>query len=305
MILSKYRIAIIALVIAALIWGMSAPIFKWSLAAVSPFTFIFIRFFLASLLLLPFTMHRLTIKRKDIPKLIMLAFVGFILHIPTIFIGLTLAPSINASIIATSSPIFLLFASFFILKERIKRKVLFGTIISILGILFIILQPVIEAGFDGSLIGNLLFVVSMFSFVLYTILLKEFNLPYSPLTLTFWVFALATISFFPMFLVENAGAPLYIPPQGLIGILFGAIFTSNLAYLLFNFAVKHIHASEVGMFLYIDPIVTALVAMPLLGEQITAAFIAGSVLVFAGIFIAEGRIHYHPLHKLKKSISTP
>lgn len=298
--LSKAHLAILALITTAVIWGASAPIFKWSLATVGPFTMIFIRFLLASVILLPFTMHNLKIKITDIPKIMLLAFVGFTLHIPTIFVGLTLAPSMNASIIATAAPVFLIFASFFILKEKIKPKIIFGTILSICGILLIILQPAIESGLDGSLIGNLLFVVSMSCFVLYTILMKEFNLPYSPTTITFWTFVFATLSFLPMFLWENGTAPLQLSTQGLIGILFGAVFTSNLAYLLFNFGVKYIHASEVGMFLYIDPVITALVAVPLLNEQITTALIVGSVLVFGGIFIAEGRLHYHPIHKLNR-----
>lgn len=296
---TKSHAAVLALIGANIIWGASPPIFKWALDAIPPFTFIFIRFLLASLMLLPFTIHDLRIKRSDIPKVIALAFVGFTLHIPTIFLGLTLAPSINVSIISSSAPIVLLIGSYFMLKERLKKKTLFGTMLGLSGILLIILMPVIEKGFVGEIVGNLLFIVSMISFSLYTILMKEFKLPYSPKTLTFWIFAFATISFFPMYLFESQGAPLHIPLQGLIGILFGAIFTSNLAYMLFNFAVSHIHANEVGVFLYIDPIVTVLVAVPLLGEEITLTFLLGALLVFSGIFIAEGRLHYHPFHKLR------
>lgn len=295
---SKPQLAIIALISANIIWGASAPIFKWSLESIPPFTFVFVRFFLAAVMLLPFTLHRLKISRRDIPKVIALAFVGFILHIPTIFVGLTIAPSINASIISSSAPILLIIGSYFALKEKLKRKTLFGTMLGLVGILLIIILPIFQTGIEGELIGNLLFVVSMMSFAVFTILLKEFNLPYSPLTLTFWLFVCAAIAFFPLYLVESQGQPLQISSQGLVGILFGAVFTSNIAYMLFNFAIKHIHANEVGVFLYIDPIVTILIAIPLLGEKLTLSFLLGALLVFAGIFIAEGRFHYHPIHKL-------
>lgn len=297
--LRKSKLAILALIGANIIWGASPPIFKWSLEAVPPFTFIFIRFLLASLILLPFTLHNLKIARGDIPKVITLAFVGFTLSIPTIFLGLILAPSVNVSLIYSSAPIMLLLGSYFILREKLKKKTLFGTMLGFAGVLAIILMPIIEGGFAGELIGNLLFVVSMIAFSCYTILLKEYKLPYSPLTLTFWIFTLAALSFFPLYLWESQGAPLQIPPQGLAGILFGAIFTSNIAYMLFNFAVRYIRANEVGVFLYIDPVATILIAVPLLGEQITLTFLLGALLVFSGIFIAEGRLHYHPLHKLR------
>jgi drug/metabolite transporter (DMT)-like permease len=297
--LSKHRLAVLALILTAIVWGASPPIFKWALDAIPPFTFIFVRFLLATLMLLPFTTHKLKVAKKDIPKIALLGFVGFTLHIPTIFIGLTLAPSINASMIATSAPVFLIIGSFFLLREKIHRKIIFGTTLSMIGILLIILRPFFESGFNGSIIGNLLFVISTLWFVIYTILLKEFRLPYSPLTITFWIFAFATMTFFPLYLWESHGVALNIPLQGLIGILFGAVFTSNVAYMLFNFALKYIHANEVGVFLYIDPVVTVLIAIPLLGETITMTFLLGALLVFSGIFIAEGRLHYHPLHKLK------
>jgi drug/metabolite transporter (DMT)-like permease len=42
------------------------------------------------------------------------------------------------------------------------------------------------------------------------------------------------------------------------------------------------------------------IANPLLGEHVTTWFFLGASLVFVGIFIAEGRIHYHPLHLLRR-----
>lgn len=297
--LSKHHLAVIALILTTAIWGASAPIFKWSLQEVGPFTFIFIRFLLASLILLPFTLHKLKIARQDLPKVLLLVFVGFTLHIPTIFLGLTMAPSINASIISTAAPVFLLAASVFVLGERVKRKVVFGTVLSLAGILLIVLRPLFDNGMEGAILGNLLFVTSTLCFVLYTILLKEFKLPYSPFTLTFWIFALAAVSFIPLYLWEAHNTPLVLSSQGMIGILFGAVFTSNIAYMLFTFALRSIRTSEVGVFLYVDPLVTVLVAVPLLGEKVTLTFLTGSLLVIAGIFLAEGRIHYHPLHKLR------
>jgi drug/metabolite transporter (DMT)-like permease len=69
--------------------------------------------------------------------------------------------------------------------------------------------------------------------------------------------------------------------------------------MLFAYGVRYIRTSEVGIFGYIDPIATVLIAYPLLGEGITISFILGALFVFLGIYLAEGRIHYHPLHLLR------
>ena len=84
-----------------------------------------------------------------------------------------------------------------------------------------------------------------------------------------------------------------------LGILFGVFLSSALAYFLFNYGIAKIKTQEVGLFTYIDPIVAVLIAAPLLQEYPTAHFFAGTLLVFGGIFFAEGRVHWHPFHKLK------
>ena len=182
-------------------------------------------------------------------------------------------------------------------------KVAFGTIISLLGVFIVVIRPLIDNGFDSGIIGNLLFILATLSLVLYTLLMKEYALPYKSTTVTFWMFAIATAIFLPFFLWETSATPIInsLTYQGIIGILFGALFTSVIAYVLYNYAIKRVNANEIGIFLYIDPIITALIAVPLLGEKITPLFLIGSFFVFLGIFVAEGRIHYHPLHKLRRA----
>ncbi len=269
---------------------------------IPPFSFAFLRFLLAALILLPFTLHTLKIRREDIIKLCILAFFGFFIHIALLLIGLTISSSINSPIIASSAPIFLLLGSFFFLKEKIKKKVLFGTLISLLGVMVIILRPLFDHGLDGTIIGNFLFLIATISFVVYTVLLKDYKLPYSSVTLTFYMFALSTIMFLPFSFweLQTHLDKITLTSQSLLGILYAAIFTSVLGYVLYNYAIRFVKANETGIFLYMDPVIAVLIAVPLLGEHVTTSFILGSILVFIGIFIAEKRIHYHPLHHLKK-----
>lgn len=300
--LSKYHFAILALMGTNIIWGASVPIFKWSLQDMPPFTFAFIRFLLASLFILPFTMHRLKITRQDIISLFVLAFVGFFVHIGLLLVGLKISSSLNASIITTAAPVFLIIGSMIFLKEKVRLGVILGTILSLIGVIVIILRPIFDVGLDGTISGNILFVISTLSFVAYTFLLKNYSTHLKTTTVTFYMFAFSTLMFLPLFLMESASHNLFefITFQSMFGILFGALLTSVAGYLFYNFAIRYIKASETGIFLYMDPIVTILVAIPLLGEKLTSFFLFGTLLVFVGIFIAERRIHYHPLHRLRK-----
>lgn len=300
--LSKLHTAVLAIIAANVIWGGASPIFKWSLQNIEPFTLAFLRFLLAALILLPFTMHKLKVKKRDIPMLILLAIVGFNIHISFFLWGLKLASSINAPIIASSAPIFLFLGSWFFLKEHPKRKVLLGTLVSLLGVIIIIARPLLEHGIDTSVMGNIFYLFGTFALVIYTILLKRISHKYPVSVLTFWTFAISSVFFVPLVLWETQSAPFLhdLNIQGYIGIFYGAIFSSLLAYLCYTLAIKHIAANEIGIFMYVDPVVTVLIAIPLLGETITTPFLAGALFVFLGIFISEGRIHYHPLHKFRQ-----
>lgn len=299
--LTKYKIAIIGLILANIIWGASAPIFKWSMQSIGPMELGFLRFSLASLLLLPFVVHRLQVSRRDLLRLFFLGFIGFGLNIGLTLFGLKLAPSINAPVIGSAVPVFLLLGSIVFLKEKAKSKAIIGTLMGLVGVLIIVIEPLLRTGFDSAVIGNLLFVLSNFALIAYTLLLKKFDFKYPSLTVTFWLFAFAALNFLifiPIF-GGDLGFVTTLDAKALVGIVFGTIFTSTIAYVGYNYAVQHVPANEVGVFLYIDPVIAALIAIPLLNEQITVSYILGTILVFVGIFIAEGRIHFHPIHKLR------
>lgn len=293
--------AVVGLIIANLIWGAASPIFKWSLQDIEPFTLAFLRFFIGALILLPFTLHRLHVDKKDWLKLLLISLTGITINISFFFLGLQKTASVNAPIIASAAPVIIILGSILFLGERPKKIVILGTLLSLIGVISIIVEPMIEKGLDASVIGNLFLILSVLGSVIHTILLKGFTRKYSALSITFWSFLIGGAFFLPMLSVEvqNHGFLTNLTMQGLIGILFGAVLASALAYYLYALALKYVVASEAGIFTYMDPVVAIVIAIPLLGEKITPVFVFGSILVFVGILIAEKRLPWHPIHKLR------
>lgn len=301
--LSKHKLAILALISANIIWGASFPIYKWALTDVPPFTFVFLRFFLGALIIFPFTLRNLNIAKEDQGKLIGYSLIGITTAISLLFLGLRLSPSINAPIIYSSGPILLILFSIFYLKEKPKRKVVIGTTISLIGVLVVVLRPILEHGFNLAILGNLFFVLACIADATSIVILEKIMKRYNPLTIIFWSFIIGSIPLLPLVAFEQLQHPLLkeISIQGIIGISYGVLLAAVAAHLCFAFGAKYIRTSEVGIFAYVDPVATALIAIPLLGESITFYYLLGAVFVFTGIFIAEGRIHYHPFHLLSKS----
>ena len=302
--MSAHQKGILALITANIIWGAASPIFKFALQNISPFTLAFIRFYGATLILLPFAYPYLKIHKKDYLKIFWLSFFGVTVNISFFFLGLKYAPSINAPIIASSGPIFIYLFSIFLLKEKPHFKVLLGLIVSLIGVLVIIGQPFLEGNIDGQLIGNLFLILATLGSVGHIIISKEILHDYHPSTIAFWSFLIGTITFLPFLIWEiMAGHNIYaLDYRGVIGIVFGIFLSSALAYTLFEYGIKYINAQDVGIFTYIDPLAAILIAVPLLGEHITSIYLLGAFLVFGGIFIAEGRLHYHPFHLFHKRL---
>lgn len=300
--LSRTKLAILALILANIIWGAAFPIYKWALKDLQPFTFGFLRFFFASLLLLPFVANKLHIEKKDIRQLLLLGLLGVTGEIGFLNLGLLYSASINAPVVGSAAPVFLIVGGVLFFKEKIKSKVVLGTLVSLTGVLVVVLRPVFERGLDVSLLGNLLFVLHTIANISYTLILHKIAKKYDILTLSFWTFFIGSLGFLPFVGHELMNHPLtsQLTMQGLIGLLYGIILSGAIGYSCFAYGLKYILASDVGVFMYVDPIVSVMVAVPLLGEQITFYFIIGSLLVFAGIFIAEGRLHYHPFHLLAR-----
>jgi drug/metabolite transporter (DMT)-like permease len=304
--LSRTHLAVYALIIANIIWGAAAPIFKWSLESVPPFTFIFMRFFPTAIILLPFVAGHMVIKKQDIGKLLIIALIGVTISISTFIIGLRLTESINAPIIGSSGPIFLIFAAMLFLKEHSSGKMILGALISLLGVLLIIFQPLLMHGFQGSILGNLLLVISTITGVIQTIYLKKIMPGYRATTIVFWYALIGSLPFLPLMFHELTTSTFlyHVDMKSVVGIFYGIVPSTVFAHVMNVYAIKALPASETGIFSYIDPLATIIVALPLLHESITMMYLVGSLLVFAGIFISENRLHWHPIYMLKMLVLT-
>ena len=295
---------ILALIIANIIWGAASPIFKFALQNIPPFTLAFIRFFFAGLIFVPFVINKwqpLTVRQWI--EIILVGFFGVTINISFFFLGLGKTESINAPIIASSGPIFIYLLSVQFLKEKPKLKVFTGMLIGLLGVLIIILSPIFlgqkKLAF-GEIQGNLFFLLATLGTVFQTIVGKDVLRKINSFQVTLISFLFGSLTFLPFMrneLVSWSFTNLDI--RGIVGIIFGIFLSSALAYYLYYWGISKIKAQEVGLFAYIDPVIAVLIAIPLLGEYPNLYFFIGSIFVFGGIYLAEGRVHWHPFHKLK------
>lgn len=297
--LSNTKLAILALIAANIIWGAGLPIYKWTLEIIPVYTFTFLRFFTGALIILPFAFRSFRFQTRDLLKIILLGLLSVTIQIPLLFLGLKLSPSINAPIIISSGPIILIVFAIIFLKEKISQKLIIGTLISLGGVLLLVFKPEIFNGNFNTTLGSFFIFSATVCSVFQAILLKKIMKRNDIATIMFLTFMIGSIPLLPLVFSElntfNFGL---INFQAIFGLTYGIVLASVISHFLFFFGIKYLDVSNVGIFAYVDPIATILVAVPLLHETISPTYAIAAFLVFGGIFIAEGRIHYHPFHKL-------
>ena len=74
---------------------------------------------------------------------------------------------------------------------------------------------------------------------------------------------------------------------GWLGVLYLGVLASAACYWLYNFALRSLDASTVGIYTNIDPVVGVACAFVFLEETLSPAQIVGALVVFAGIWLAS------------------
>lgn len=290
----------LALIIANVLWGGSPPIFKYTMESVPPFTLAFLRFFIATCILVPFTPLART-RRIDLTTWIYILWGGFFslaMNISFFLLGLQRTASINAPIVLSSGPVFLYILSVVFLKERARWRILSGLLVALTGTCIIVFQPILQSGAAGhDFIGNLFYLAATVSGVIGTVVLKKALERVGVRLVSFYAFAAAALVFLPFAVFEwFSTGMISVPTKSVFGIGYGSV--SALAFALYYYGLARMNAQDVGIFTYINPMTTIIVAWLLLHEQPGGLFMVGTGLVFAGIFIAEQGHNIHHVHSL-------
>ncbi|MCL5438727.1 MAG: DMT family transporter [Patescibacteria group bacterium] len=296
----------LALIFASIIWGATGPVMKLTLETIPIFSLGFIRFGIAALILLPFVYKKLSIKKEDWPLLVLSALFGVTFNIAFFFWGLTMTSGLNSGIIVASTPILtLIFAAVF-LGEKISKNMILGCIVGIIGIAIIIGKDILKNGVTLSPYGDLLILAAVVVFIIYEMISKNLFKRYSPVTITFYSFAIGSITFLPTAFYEYSINPNWINNLSLpsyLGIASGIFLSSLAAYILWQWGLSKSSESRAGFFFYLDPVSSTIASVILLSEKITWPFILGSIFIFLGLFIAEHRYPYSRTAPIKNSLN--
>lgn len=286
---SDNKKALIALILAAIVGGGIPVLGKIGLTVIPPFTFTFLRFFIAALFIVPiFLMNRPKIDR-ELLKVLSVSLLASV-NVTLFAFGVRLTTATISQMLYAVVPMVTVVFSYFLLKEKVTRKKLFGVCLGFLGVLLIILLPAIgkSSPFKGNMLGNIIIFIAVFIFTLYSVLSKRFQSKYTPIQLTTFLALTTIVVMLPVAFLEFKTSHAWVNHLS-VGILFSVLyiglFGGFLYYLLYQYAIKHGTPIIASMTMFLQPVATFIWAFLLLGERLTYGLIIGAILALSGAWI--------------------
>ncbi|WP_078431168.1 DMT family transporter [Metabacillus halosaccharovorans] len=277
-------------------WGVSFVSTKAVLDKLDPFTLLVIRFgigavFLCILLLI--LNEKLTINITYIPHLIVLGILGVFIHQVIQASALLTIDASSAGWMISLSPIFTVILSMIFLHEKMTLFKAIGMILALFGV-FLVTTAGSEQTFEPVLnIGYLLMLLSTLNWAIYSVLLKKLSIPLSPLVITFYMSTIGFILTFP-FLIRNKGweSLSHLQTGEWAHLFFLGIFVSGVAYWYWAKALHVLEATQVSVFLYLEPLATLIAAVVLLHEKIILISVIGGIIIIIGVIFVNGQLHH-------------
>lgn len=299
--MSHRTTAYLYLFLVSVIWGAASPVVKHTLTWFTPWIFLTYRFFISTLITIPyFRYHRIRLPKKprDLWLVIAISFLSGPVTLGLFFLGLSKTSALTGSLLTTMGPLLLILGGAYFFRDRITRQEKTGITVAVLGTLFTAFSPFILNGHNhviGRFEGNLLMIGATIADISAALLAKKAMqrgidaslLAQLQFILGFVLYLPAILLFYPNgFIIQSiASAPL----AAHLGVFYMAVLSGTLAYTLRNIGLRKIEVSESALFSYLQPLWAAILAVLWLKEAMTPAYLMGGIIIATGVIIAESK----------------
>lgn len=290
------RLAYLALFVNALIWGVAFPIIKPALDYITPMQYLYFRFLVAGVFSLPIFLVYWIKSRPKLSysiKVLLIELFGMAFPLWMLYEGLSRTSALEASLIGSTGPIFVVLGGIIFLHERENRREWQGLALSLLGSLILVAEPLLTGSHldtPTSTGGNLYIMGYNIIYTMYVIIAKKQYRTHPPVfygSLTY----LGTACIYALILMHKHAllpiSALFTTPHVLFPVVYMAIPGSILAFGLYLYAQSKIEVSEANLFTYLNGVIAIPAAFFLLGEVPSLITIIATLIIASGVIRAE------------------
>ena len=229
------------------------------------------------------------IERRDWPRVALLGLLVVPLNQGFFLFGMVRSTPSHASLLYALTPLVVFLLARVMIRERTPWSALAGIVIAFAGVILILTERGLKNEM-GVLRGDLLILVAVFAWALYTVLSKPLLARYDGMAVTTGAIVSGTLMTLPALLIPGAVPPLRsLTPPIWGAVLYLAIGTSVIAYPLYMYALRHLDTAKVAVAQNTQPVITSILSWIVFRERFTPAFFLGAALILAGVTWVETR----------------
>ena len=275
--------------IAVMIWSINSIVSKLSADAIDPAAISFYRWLLALLVLTPFILPGVWRQRRQVKphlgQLLLLGLLGMVMYQSLAYYAAHSVSALFMGIIGALIPLLTVLLSVVILRIAPTVGILFGSIISFAGLVWLVSEgnlPLLLSHGLGK--GELMMLSASASYALYGVLTKRWAIPLPIWQSLYMQIVFGVLLLLPGFLfAPDVTLNLHNIPL----VAFAGLFASIIAPFLWIHGVQRLGASTTTIFMNLIPIFTALIAVLFLHEQLHSYHWIGGGLTLFGVILAQ------------------
>lgn len=282
---------LVALVLVQLLFASLAVAGKYAFDHhVPPFALAAVRVFLAAVILAAAALRMpVRVARGDLPALFGLALLGVVFNQLLFLKGLELTSVVNVGLLLPTIPIFTFLVAVALRREHFNAARALGIVVALAGA-FVLLRAESFDLSNRTALGNLLIVLNSLSYSFYLVLSRPLLERYPPGLVVAWTFLFGALLMIPIGANDVAGAyqaGLFTLPI-LAAVLWIVAGPTVGSYRLNNYALRHLPASTVGVYVFLQPVFTILLALLFRpDEHLTLRDGLGGALILAGVLLVS------------------
>ncbi len=278
---------------AALFWGVSFVATKSALRELHPLTIIVLRFGMGVLILFLAVWQAHLLKpvgRRDLLLLAILGAIGVALHQGLQVTGLELTSASSMAWLVALNPVFTASLAWMFLSEVFGPFKVLGLAIAFVGAIVVVTKGTLSPDtlHLPSTTGDLLALASALNWAVFSVASKPLLKRLPPKLTMAYVMLIGWLMVLPFWGAGQGWSEIgHLSATGWVAIGFLGVFCSGLAYIFWYDALAEIDASQVAAFIYIEPLVTVVVAAIVLSEAFTFATFLGGLTILVGVYLVN------------------
>lgn len=280
----------IILLLAVTLWGLSFIATKMVLDFLTPVEIIAVRLMMGIpvlYLVLKIKKVKMKFTWSDYPVLLIASVIlGF--HFIIQAVGLIYTTATNTAWLIATIPAFIAVMSYIFLKEKLTFLKIIGIIIATCGVILLVSRGKLSSLEWLRSTGDWIIMGSCITWSIYTIVTRNITRRHNPISVSLALLIVPALGLV-IYVLSTTSLTKFsnLPCEIILALIFLGVFCLGIAHWLWLEGLSKKGATDVGVFLYFEPIATTIAAIPILGENLTLFIVFGAILIISGVYLVE------------------